>query len=59
MRTKNDLERTLAKLPQFVTMFDGAVMFDDTKKQGVMEYVKFLRGMQDSANVLENLAEVM
>lgn len=59
LRTKKDLERALPKLHQFVTVFDGAVMFDDTNKRRVKEFVQVLRSVQDCVNVLESLAEMM
>lgn len=59
LKTKKDLERALPKLHQFATVADGAVMFDDTNKRRVKEFVHVLRSVQSSLHGLESLAEVM
>lgn len=59
LRTKKDLERALPKLHQFAIVSDGAVMFDDTNKRRVKEFVYVLRSVQDCVNVLESLSEMM
>lgn len=59
MKAKNDLERALPKLHQFATVSDGAVMFDDTNKRRVKEFVQVLRTVESCLSALESLAEAL
>lgn len=57
MKTKKDLERALPRLHRQATVNDSAVMFDDTNKRRVKEFLAVLRGLQESLCALETLAE--
>ena len=59
LKTKRDLERALPKLHKQATVNDAAVMFDDTNKRRVRDFILVLRSLQDSLCALETLSEAM
>lgn len=58
LRTKKDVERALPRLHQLAVVVDGAVMFDDTSKRKVKDFVQVLLSLQSNVSALETLAEV-
>lgn len=59
LKTKKDVERALPRLHQLAVVVDGAVMFDDTSKRKVREFVQVLQSLQSNLNALETLAEAL
>lgn len=59
LKSKKDLERALPKIHQFATVEDGAVMFDDTNKRRVRDFVSVLHTVHDCLKGLETLAEAL
>lgn len=59
LKTKKDVERALPRLHQLAVVVDGAVMFDDTSKRKVKDFVQVLQSLQSNVNALETLAEVV
>lgn len=53
LRTKKDLERALPKLHQQAIVDDAAVMFDDSNKRRVKDFVNVLRSLEASLKALE------
>lgn len=59
MASGRDLERALPKLHQHAIVEDSAVMFDDTNKRRVKEFVSILRSLQSTLKGLELLREML
>lgn len=53
LRTKKDLERALPKLHQQAIVDDAAVMFDDSNKRRVKDFVSVLHSLETSLKALE------
>lgn len=58
LKTKKDLERALPKLHQQAVVDDTAVMFDDSNKRRVRDFVSVLRSIEDSLRALETFRTV-
>eukprot|EP00178_Gracilaria_changii_P027784 TRINITY_DN914_c0_g2_i1.p1 TRINITY_DN914_c0_g2~~TRINITY_DN914_c0_g2_i1.p1 ORF type:complete len:1273 (+),score=179.14 TRINITY_DN914_c0_g2_i1:355-4173(+) len=56
LKTRKDLERALPRLHRQATTANNAVMFDDTNKRIVKDFVLVLRSLQESLCALETLA---
>ncbi|KAI0563050.1 DNA mismatch repair protein MutS [Gracilaria domingensis] len=59
LKTRKDLERALPRLHRQATTANNAVMFDDTNKRMVKDFVLVLRSLQDSLCALETLGGVL
>eukprot|EP00177_Eucheuma_denticulatum_P006548 GFKZ01011920.1.p1 GENE.GFKZ01011920.1~~GFKZ01011920.1.p1 ORF type:complete len:1302 (+),score=180.29 GFKZ01011920.1:420-3908(+) len=59
LKTKKDIERALPKLHRQATVEDTAVMFDDSNKRRVKDFVSVLRGLQDSLNALQSFQSAL
>lgn len=59
LKTKKDIERALPKLHRQATVDDAAVMFDDSNKRRVKDFLSVLRGLQDSLKALESFEHAL
>lgn len=59
LKTKKDLERALPKLHQQATVDNLAVMFDDSNKRRVKDFVVVLRSLQDCLHALDGFRVAM
>lgn len=54
-----DIERSIAKIHAAASVEDNVVMFDDTNKRKVLEFVRVVKGLQMSLEIMETLQRAM
>lgn len=59
LKTKKDLERALPKLHQQATVDNVAVMFDDSNKRRVRDFIVVLRSLQDCLCALDAFGDAI